>query len=88
MTEMLMVGNTHLLPTIRNNHVLHPLLMHPAQTSQHLITHARSIGELVANIIVKGGDLEVVGRARDVMLHLPNSKPRRRRKDALRLQQT
>ncbi|KAG2136482.1 uncharacterized protein EDB93DRAFT_1303088 [Suillus bovinus] len=55
----------------------------PRKPPQHLLTRTQSIGELAANtrIRVKGDDSEVVRRAREVMLHLPNSKPRGRGKD-------
>ncbi|KAG1793938.1 uncharacterized protein HD556DRAFT_456213 [Suillus plorans] len=55
----------------------------PRKPPQHLLTRTQSIGELAANtrIKVKGDDSEVVRRAREVMLHLPNSKPRGRGKD-------
>lgn len=55
----------------------------PRKPPQHLLARTHSIGELAANtrIKVKGDDSEVVRRAREVMLHLPNSKPRGRGKD-------
>lgn len=55
----------------------------PRKPPQHLLTRTQSIGELAANtrIKVKGDDSEVVRRAREVMLHLPNSKPRGRGKE-------
>lgn len=55
----------------------------PRKPPQHLLARTQSIGELAANtrIKVKGDDSEVVRRAREVMLHLPNSKPRGRGKD-------
>ncbi|KAG2350972.1 hypothetical protein BDR05DRAFT_955118 [Suillus weaverae] len=55
----------------------------PRKPPQHLLTRTQSIGELAANtrIKVKGDESEVVRRAREVMLHLPNSKPRGRGKD-------
>ncbi|KAG2044611.1 hypothetical protein BDR03DRAFT_939539 [Suillus americanus] len=55
----------------------------PRKPPQHLLTRTQSIGELAANtrIKVKGDESEVVRRAREVMLHLPNSKSRGRGKD-------
>lgn len=55
----------------------------PRRPPQHLLTRTQSIGELAANTRIKvtGDDSEVVRRAREVMLHLPNSKPRGRGKD-------
>jgi hypothetical protein len=58
----------------------------PRKPPLHLINSKQSIGELAANtrIRVKGNareDSEVVRRAREVMLHLPNSKPRGRGKE-------
>ncbi|KAG2122598.1 hypothetical protein DEU56DRAFT_831853 [Suillus clintonianus] len=54
----------------------------PRKPPQRLLTRTQSIGELAANtrIKIKGDDSEVVRRAREVMLHLPNSKPRGRGK--------
>ncbi|KAG2365499.1 hypothetical protein BDR07DRAFT_1374299 [Suillus spraguei] len=55
----------------------------PRKPPQHLLTRTQSIGELAANtrIKAKGDESEVVRRAREVMLHLPNSKSRVRGKD-------
>jgi len=58
----------------------------PRKPPLHLIDRKQTIGELAANarIRVKGSaneDSEVVKRAREVMLHLPNSKPRGRGKE-------
>ncbi|KAG1722173.1 uncharacterized protein EDB91DRAFT_1210135 [Suillus paluster] len=59
----------------------------PRKPPLHLLTSKRTIGELAANTRIKvngngkGDDSEVVRRAREVMLHLPNSKPRGRGKD-------
>ncbi|KAG1756993.1 hypothetical protein EDB19DRAFT_1865803 [Suillus lakei] len=55
----------------------------PRKPPQHLFAPTQSIGELAANtrIKVKGDDSDVVRRAREVMLHIPNSKLRGRGKD-------
>lgn len=58
----------------------------PRKPPLHLTTSKQTIGELAANtrIRVKGNakeDSEVVRRAREVMLHLPNSKSRARGKE-------
>ncbi|KAG0700195.1 hypothetical protein DFH29DRAFT_853861 [Suillus ampliporus] len=59
----------------------------PRKPPLHLLTRKQTIGELAANTRIKvnvngkGEDSEVVRRAREVMLHLPSSKPRGRGKD-------
>ncbi|KAG1726969.1 uncharacterized protein EDB91DRAFT_1228953 [Suillus paluster] len=60
----------------------------PRKPPLHLFTSKQTIGELAANTRImvdaangKGEGSEVVRRAKEVMLHLPNSKPRGRGKD-------
>ncbi|KAG1779542.1 hypothetical protein EV702DRAFT_1084977 [Suillus placidus] len=93
-TEILIFGKTHSLLTTPSL-TIHVARITPATRAprpddptprkppQHLLTRTQSIGELAANtrIKVKGDESEVVRRAREVMLHLPNSKPRARGKD-------
>ncbi|KAG1722952.1 hypothetical protein EDB19DRAFT_1916392 [Suillus lakei] len=60
-----------------------PRRSHTQKPPQQLSAPTQSIGELAANtgIKVKGDDSDVVRCAREVMLHLPNSKPRGQRKE-------
>ncbi|KAG1726966.1 uncharacterized protein EDB91DRAFT_899528 [Suillus paluster] len=57
----------------------------PLKPPFRILTRKRTIRELAANTRIKvianrkGEDPQVVRRAREVMLHLPNSKPRGRR---------
>ncbi|KAG1813135.1 uncharacterized protein BJ212DRAFT_1569381 [Suillus subaureus] len=93
-TEILIFGKAHSSPTtpsitIRVARITpatrapRPDDPTPRKPPQHLLTRTQSIGELAANtrIKVKGDESEVVRRAREVMLHLPNSKSRGRGKD-------
>ncbi|KAG0695418.1 hypothetical protein DFH29DRAFT_1072487 [Suillus ampliporus] len=59
----------------------------PRKPPLQLLTRKQTMGELAANTRIKvntngkGDDSEVVRRAREVMLYLPNSKPRERGKE-------
>ncbi|KAG1757004.1 hypothetical protein EDB19DRAFT_1655152, partial [Suillus lakei] len=88
-TEILIFGKIHSsLTTPRSTHHSHyscspPRQSHTPKPPQQISAPTQSIGELAANtsIKVKGDDSDVVRRAREVMLHLPNSKPRGRGKE-------